>query len=143
MNIHEYQAKAVLKEFGVPVSNGKAIMNASEAEAAAKALGGPLWVVKSQIHAGGRGKGGGVKVAKSIDDVKRLAGEGCQVLGLRFDGDRLVGTRFDTLRRELGDAFIAVEYPSSKRTDHSVVTEQRVDDAVEQVLAFFHRKLRA
>ena len=47
MNIHEYQAKAVLKEFGVPVSNGRAIMQASEAEAAAKALGGPLWVVKS------------------------------------------------------------------------------------------------
>ena len=80
MNIHEYQAKAVLKEFGVPVSNGRAIMQASEAEAAAKALGGPLWVVKSQIHAGGRGKGkfkeaaagdkGGVRLAKSIDDVK-------------------------------------------------------------------------
>ncbi len=83
MNIHEYQAKAVLKEFGVPVSNGKAIMNASEAEAAAKALGGPLWVVKSQIHAGGRGKGkfkeaaagdkGGVRLAKSIDDVKQFS----------------------------------------------------------------------
>ena len=88
MNIHEYQAKAVLKEFGVPVSNGKAIMNASEAEAAAKALGGPLWVVKSQIHAGGRGKGkfkeaaagdkGGVRLAKSIDEVKQFA---TQMLG--------------------------------------------------------------
>ena len=85
MNIHEYQAKAVLKEFGVPVSNGRAIMQASEAEAAAKALGGPLWVVKSQIHAGGRGKGkfkevaagekGGVRIAKSIDDVKQFAKE--------------------------------------------------------------------
>ena len=80
MNIHEYQAKAVLKEFGVPVSNGRAIMQASEAEAAANALGGPLWVVKSQIHAGGRGKGkfkeaaagekGGVRLAKSIEEVK-------------------------------------------------------------------------
>ena len=57
MNIHEYQAKAVLKEFGVPVSRGVPILKASEAEAAAKELGGPLWVVKSQIHAGGRGKG--------------------------------------------------------------------------------------
>ena len=85
MNIHEYQAKAVLKEFGVPVSNGRAIMQASEAEAAAKALGGPLWVVKSQIHAGGRGKGkfkeasagekGGVRLAKSIDEVKQFAKE--------------------------------------------------------------------
>ena len=80
MNIHEYQAKALLKEFGVPVSNGRAIMQASEAEAAANALGGPLWVVKSQIHAGGRGKGkfkeaaagekGGVRLAKSIEEVK-------------------------------------------------------------------------
>jgi len=85
MNIHEYQAKAVLKEFGVPVSNGRAIMQASEAEAAAKALGGPLWVVKSQIHAGGRGKGkfkeaaagekGGVRLAKSIDEVKQFASQ--------------------------------------------------------------------
>lgn len=85
MNIHEYQAKAVLKEFGVPVSNGKAIMNAAEAEDAAKALGGPPWVVKSQIHAGGRGKGkfkeasagekGGVRLAKSIDDVKQFSRE--------------------------------------------------------------------
>ena len=83
MNIHEYQAKAVLKEFGVPVSKGVPIMKASEAEAAAKELGGPLWVVKSQIHAGGRGKGkfkeasagdkGGVRLAKSIDEVKSFA----------------------------------------------------------------------
>jgi succinyl-CoA synthetase beta subunit len=57
MNIHEYQAKAVLKEFGVPVSKGVPIFKASEAEAAAKQLGGPVWVVKSQIHAAGRGKG--------------------------------------------------------------------------------------
>jgi succinyl-CoA synthetase beta subunit len=88
MNIHEYQAKAVLKEFGVPVSEGRAIMQASEAEAAATALGGPIWVVKSQIHAGGRGKGkfkeaaagdkGGVRVAKSIDEVKAYS---AQMLG--------------------------------------------------------------
>src|SRR6201988_4627298 len=80
MNIHEYQAKALLKEFGVPVSRGVPIFKASEAEAAAKELGGPLWVVKSQIHAGGRGKGkfkeaaagdkGGVRLAKSVDEVK-------------------------------------------------------------------------
>jgi succinyl-CoA synthetase beta subunit len=80
MNIHEYQAKAVLKEFGVPVSKGVPVLNKSEAEAAAKQLPGPLWVVKSQIHAGGRGKGkfkeasagdkGGVRLAKSIEEVK-------------------------------------------------------------------------
>jgi succinyl-CoA synthetase beta subunit len=83
MNIHEYQAKAVLKEFGVPVSKGVPVFKASEAEAAAKQLGGPVWVVKSQIHAGGRGKGkfkeaaagdkGGVRLAKSIDEVKTFA----------------------------------------------------------------------
>ena len=85
MNIHEYQGKAVLKEFGVPVSAGRAIMSADEAEAAARELGGPVWVVKSQIHAGGRGKGkfkeaeagdkGGVRVAKSIDEVKSFASQ--------------------------------------------------------------------
>ncbi len=83
MNIHEYQAKAVLHEFGVPVSRAVPIFRASEAEAAAKQLGGPIWVVKSQIHAGGRGKGkfkeasagdkGGVRLAKSIDEVKEFA----------------------------------------------------------------------
>src|SRR6478609_1145924 len=81
MNIHEYQGKAVLREFGLPVSNGVAIFSAEEAEAAAKDLGGPLWVVKSQIHAGGRGKGkfkeaeagekGGVRLSRSIDEVKQ------------------------------------------------------------------------
>jgi len=79
MNIHEYQGKAVLKELGAPVSNGVAIFDADEAKAAAEKLGGPLWVVKSQIHAGGRGKGrfvedsagdkGGVRLAWSIDEV--------------------------------------------------------------------------
>jgi succinyl-CoA synthetase beta subunit len=79
MNIHEYQAKAVLREYGVPVSRGVAVLKAEDAEAAAKELGGPLWVVKSQIHAGGRGKGkfneasagekGGVRLAKSVEEV--------------------------------------------------------------------------
>jgi len=85
MNIHEYQAKALLKEFGAPVSRGIPVLKADDAEAAAKQLGGPLWVVKSQIHAGGRGKGkfkeasagsaGGVRLAKSIDEVKTFAGQ--------------------------------------------------------------------
>ncbi len=79
MNIHEYQAKALLKTYGAPVAEGVAILKAEEAEAAAKSLPGPLYVVKSQIHAGGRGKGkfkelaadakGGVRLAKSVEDV--------------------------------------------------------------------------
>ena len=65
MNIHEYQAKDVLRGFGLPVPRGKAAFTVEEAVAAAKELPGPVWVVKAQIHAGGRGKGGGVKVVKS------------------------------------------------------------------------------
>ncbi len=73
--------------------------------------------------------------------VKVRAAGGCEVLGLRFSGDKLTGTRFETLRRELGHRFIAVEYPSTTKRDHSVVTEQRQSDGVEQVLAFFREKL--
>jgi len=83
MNIHEYQAKTLLGEFGAPISRGVAVLKAEDAEAAAKALGGPIWVVKSQIHAGGRGKGkfkeasagdkGGVRIAKSVEEVKDFA----------------------------------------------------------------------
>ncbi len=73
MNIHEYQAKAVLREFGVPVPRGIPAFSVEEAEKAANELGGPVWVVKAQIHAGGRGKAGGVKVVKSIAEVKSEA----------------------------------------------------------------------
>src|SRR3984957_11204379 len=73
MNIHEYQAKGVLREFGVPVPRGVAAFTVEEAAKAAAELGGPVWVVKAQIHAGGRGKAGGVKVVKSIDDVRAQA----------------------------------------------------------------------
>jgi succinyl-CoA synthetase beta subunit len=73
MNIHEYQAKAVLRAFDVPVSYGLPAMSVEEAVNAAKELGGPVWVVKAQIHAGGRGKAGGVKVVKSIEDVEKEA----------------------------------------------------------------------
>jgi succinyl-CoA synthetase beta subunit len=73
MNIHEYQAKAVLREFDVPVPRGIAAFSVEEAVKAANDLGGPVWVVKAQIHAGGRGKAGGVKVVKSVADVKREA----------------------------------------------------------------------
>ena len=75
MNIHEYQAKSLLAEFGVAVPRGAIAYTAEEALSVATDLGGALWVVKAQIHAGGRGKGGGVKLAKSLDEVKQLAGE--------------------------------------------------------------------
>ena len=71
MNIHEHQAKALLAGFGVPVPRGEAAFTVDEAVTAAEALGGPVWVVKAQIHAGGRGKAGGVKVVSSLDDVRQ------------------------------------------------------------------------
>ncbi len=73
MDIHEHQAKAVLKEFGLPVPRGLPAFSVEDAVRAAQELGGPVWVVKAQIHAGGRGKGGGVKVVKSIEDVRAEA----------------------------------------------------------------------
>jgi len=73
MNIHEYQAKGVLREFGVLIPRGIPVFSSDEAVKAAKELGGPVWVVKAQIHAGGRGKAGGVKVVKSVEDVKKEA----------------------------------------------------------------------
>jgi succinyl-CoA synthetase beta subunit len=78
MNIHEYQAKVVLREFGVPVPRGIPAFSVAEAEKAAHQLGGPVWVVKAQIHAGGRGKAGGVKVVNSIEAVTR---EATRILG--------------------------------------------------------------
>lgn len=83
MNIHEYQAKALLRQFGAPVSDGRVVMKADEAKTAAGELDGPLWVVKAQIHAGGRGKGhfkekeagekGGVRLAKSVTEAEELS----------------------------------------------------------------------
>ena len=73
MNIHEHQAKALLAGFGVPVPRGEAAFSVDEAVAGANALGGPVYVVKAQIHAGGRGKAGGVKVVKSVDEVRDVA----------------------------------------------------------------------
>src|SRR5215831_6352152 len=74
MNIHEYQAKALLREFGVPVPRGHAAFSVEEAVKAASDLDAPLLVVKAQIHAGGRGKAGGVKLVKSKEDVRKEAG---------------------------------------------------------------------
>ena len=79
MNIHEYQAKGVLAQYGVAVPRGGVAYTVEEAVKVAQDLGGPVWVVKAQIHAGGRGKGGGVKVVKSLDEIKTVAGE---ILGM-------------------------------------------------------------
>jgi len=79
MNIHEYQAKQIFQKYGVPTPKGKVASTVDEAVENAKELGGPIWVVKAQIHAGGRGLGGGVKLAKSLEEVKELADE---ILGM-------------------------------------------------------------
>ena len=81
MKIHEYQGKDILRNFGVPVPRGIPAFTVQEAVEAAQKLGGPVWVVKAQIHAGGRGKGGGVKLARSVAEVKKLAGE---ILGMQL-----------------------------------------------------------
>ena len=81
MNIHEYQAKALLAEYGVKVPAGRVAYTPEEAEQAARGLGGDVWVVKAQIHAGGRGKGGGVKLARSVEEVRQLAND---MLGMQL-----------------------------------------------------------
>ena len=81
MKIHEYQGKEILKKYGVAVPRGIPCFSVDEAVKAAETLGGPVWVVKAQIHAGGRGKGGGVKLARSIDEVRALSG---QILGMQL-----------------------------------------------------------
>lgn len=79
MNIHEYQGKEIFRQYGIPVLKGKVAFTPDEAVKAAQEIGGEIWVVKAQIHAGGRGKGGGVKLARSLDEVKKLSQE---ILGM-------------------------------------------------------------
>ena len=81
MKIHEYQGKELFRKYGVPVPRSIPAFSVPEAVKAAKQLGGPVWVVKAQIHAGGRGKGGGVKLARSIEEVEKIAG---QILGMQL-----------------------------------------------------------
>jgi succinyl-CoA synthetase beta subunit len=81
MKIHEYQGKEILKKFGVPVPKGEVAFTIDEAVKAAEKIGGSAWIIKAQIHAGGRGKGGGVKLARSLDEVRERAGE---ILGMRL-----------------------------------------------------------
>jgi len=91
------------------------------------------------------GKKSAADLNLSADDqaaIVRRAQEGCQVLGLRFTGDKLVGDRFASLRTLIGDAFIAIELPSQSKKDHSVLTEQRDEPSVQRVIAFFNEKLK-
>src|SRR5450631_1690015 len=81
VKIHEYQGKEIFRRYGMPTPRGIPVCSVDEAVKAAETLGGKVWVVKAQIHAGGRGKGGGVKVAKSIAEVRDLAG---QILGMQL-----------------------------------------------------------
>ena len=117
MKIHEYQGKEILRQFEVPVPRGIPAFTVQEAVEAAQKLGGPVWVVKAQIHAGGRGKGGGVKLALSIDEVKQLAGE---ILGMQLVTHQ-TGPEGQKVRRLLIEdgADIKKEYYVSAVTDRA------------------------
>ncbi|MGB4467891.1 MAG: ADP-forming succinate--CoA ligase subunit beta [Azovibrio sp.] len=117
MKIHEYQAKEILRKFGVNVPRGVFCPTAEEAVAAAESLGGKVWVVKAQIHAGGRGKGGGVKVARSLDEVKQYAS---QIMGMQLVTHQ-TGPEGQKVRRLLVEegADIKKEYYVAALTDRA------------------------
>jgi succinyl-CoA synthetase beta subunit len=117
MKIHEYQGKELLRGFGVPVPRGYPAFTVHEAVEAAQKLGGPVWVVKAQIHAGGRGKGGGVKLARSMDEVQTLAG---QILGMQLKTHQ-TGPQGQKVRRLLIEegADIKKEYYVAALTDRA------------------------
>ena len=117
MKIHEYQAKELLRAHGVPVPRGYPAFNVREAQEAAQKLGGNVWVVKAQIHAGGRGKGGGVKLARSLEEVEQLAG---QILGMQLKTHQ-TGPEGQRVRRLLVEegADIQKEYYVAALTDRA------------------------
>jgi len=117
MKIHEYQAKDILRRHGVPVPRGYAAFTVMEAVEAAQKLGGSVWVVKAQIHAGGRGKGGGVKLARSVPEVRELAG---QILGMQLVTHQ-TGAAGQKVRRLLIEegADIRKEYYAAVLTDRA------------------------
>jgi succinyl-CoA synthetase beta subunit len=117
MKIHEYQGKEVLRQFGVPVPRGYPAFSVREATEAAQKLGGSVWVVKAQIHAGGRGKGGGVKLARSMPEVETLAG---QILGMQLKTHQ-TGPEGQKVRRLLIEegADIKKEYYVAALTDRA------------------------
>src|SRR5512143_1765196 len=117
MKIHEYQAKEILRKFGVTTPRSVPCFSVAEAADAAHKLGGSVWVVKAQIHAGGRGKGGGVKLARSLDEVKKLAGE---ILGMQLKTHQ-TGPEGQKVRRLLIEegADIKKEYYAAALTDRA------------------------
>ena len=117
MKIHEYQGKEILRKFGVTVPRGIPAFSVDEAVKAAESLGGKIWVVKAQIHAGGRGKGGGVKLARSLDEVKTIAGE---ILGMQLITHQ-TGPEGQKVRRLLVEegADIKKEYYVAALTDRA------------------------
>jgi succinyl-CoA synthetase beta subunit len=117
MKIHEYQGKEVLRQFGVPVPRGYPAFSVREANEAAQKLGGSVWVVKAQIHAGGRGKGGGVKLARSMAEVETLSG---QILGMQLKTHQ-TGPTGQKVRRLLIEegADIKKEYYVAALTDRA------------------------
>ncbi len=117
MKIHEYQGKEILRNFGVPVPRGYPAFSVREAVEAAQKLGGKVWVVKAQIHAGGRGKGGGVKLARSLAEVEQLAGE---ILGMQLKTHQ-TGPEGQKVRRLLIEegADIQKEYYAAALTDRA------------------------
>ena len=145
MKIHEYQAKELLRAHGVPVPRGYPAFGVREAVEAAQTLGGKVWVVKAQIHAGGRGKGGGVKVVKSVDDVKA---EATRMLGMTLvthqtgPAGKLVQRLYieegTAIARELGDLRLGNTVMLGAISDHlpfpAEVLEQCVLDR------FAHKK---
>ena len=117
MKIHEYQGKALLRKYGVAVPRGVFCRSVDEAVQAAQTLGGKVWVVKAQIHAGGRGKGGGVKLARSLDEVREYAG---QILGMQLVTHQ-TGPEGQKVRRLLVEegADIKKEYYVAALTDRA------------------------
>src|SRR3569832_415843 len=117
MKIHEYQGKEILRKFGVTVPRGIPSMSVDEAVKAAEQLGGPVWVVKAQIHADGRGKGGGVKVAKSLEQVKEYV---MFIMGMHL-GTHQTGPEGQKVRRLLIEegADIKKEFYVSALTDRA------------------------
>ena len=148
MKIHEYQGKEVLRQFDVPVPRGYPAFSVREASEAAQKLGGSVWVVKAQIHAGGRGKGGGVKLARSLDEVQQLAG---QILGMQLKTHQ-TGPGGQKVRRLLIEegADIKKEYYVAALTDRATQTvammasseggmdiEQVAHDTPEKIIKIF------
>jgi len=122
MNIHEYQAKQLFKEFGVPAPQGKKVVTADEAVLATKEISGDAWVVKAQVHAGGRGKVGGVKLAKNTDEVKQFASD--------MLGSRLVTKQTGAEGLPIESVLIEKTYPIKREFYLSVL----VDRASERVM---------